>query len=187
MRLFNLLAIITVLCAMVSCGNDGSGDSKKITAPATSPTLTVPANPGTSTVTTNPATPNNIPANPAPIVTPTTNTASTPQTVPQGKGLNPPHGQPGHRCDISVGAPLDSKPTQIPSVNTTTPTVNTSTPTVATPTGINTQPAPAVVTAPGMNPPHGQPGHRCDIAVGAPLNSKPQAAASTVQQPPAKQ
>ena len=24
-------------------------------------------------------------------------------------------------------------------------------------------------TAPGMNPPHGQEGHRCDIAVGAPL------------------
>ena len=27
-------------------------------------------------------------------------------------------------------------------------------------------------TAPGMNPPHGQPNHRCDIPVGAPLNSK---------------
>ena len=26
-------------------------------------------------------------------------------------------------------------------------------------------------TAPGMNPPHGQPNHRCDIPVGAPLNS----------------
>jgi len=25
-------------------------------------------------------------------------------------------------------------------------------------------------TAPGMNPPHGQPGHRCDIAVGTPLS-----------------
>ncbi|MBK6446411.1 MAG: hypothetical protein IPF81_14280 [Bacteroidetes bacterium] len=24
-------------------------------------------------------------------------------------------------------------------------------------------------TAPGMNPPHGQPGHDCAIAVGAPL------------------
>src|SRR5688572_14008415 len=30
-------------------------------------------------------------------------------------------------------------------------------------------------TAPGMNPPHGQPGHRCEIAVGAPLNSAPAA------------
>ena len=27
-------------------------------------------------------------------------------------GLNPPHGQPGHRCEIPVGAPLDSKPAQ---------------------------------------------------------------------------
>ena len=25
-------------------------------------------------------------------------------------GLNPAHGAPGHRCDIAVGAPLDSKP-----------------------------------------------------------------------------
>ena len=24
-------------------------------------------------------------------------------------------------------------------------------------------------TPPGMNPPHGQEGHRCDVAVGAPL------------------
>jgi hypothetical protein len=26
--------------------------------------------------------------------------------------MNPSHGQPGHRCDIAVGAPLNSKPTQ---------------------------------------------------------------------------
>jgi hypothetical protein len=75
-------------------------------------------------------------------------------------GMNPPHGQPNHRCDIAVGASLDSppgtRPTQpIPSqlnvpAQTTTPS-----------------------TAPGMNPPHGQPNHRCDIAVGAPLDSPP--------------
>lgn len=29
--------------------------------------------------------------------------------------------------------------------------------------------APAGTTAPGMNPPHGQPGHRCEIPVGSPL------------------
>lgn len=33
--------------------------------------------------------------------------------------------------------------------------------------------APAGATAAGMNPPHGQPNHRCDISVGAPLDSKP--------------
>lgn len=64
-------------------------------------------------------------------------------------GMNPAHGQPGHRCDIPVGSPLNA-----PSAKATTPQ-----------------------TPPGMNPAHGQPGHRCDIAVGAPLNSKPTKAA----------
>jgi hypothetical protein len=32
-----------------------------------------------------------------------------------------------------------------------------------------------MATAPGMNPAHGQPGHRCDIPVGQPLNSQPAA------------
>lgn len=31
------------------------------------------------------------------------------------------------------------------------------------------QPVQSQRTAPGLNPPHGQAGHRCDIAVGAPL------------------
>lgn len=79
--------------------------------------------------------------------------------------LNPAHGLPGHRCDIAVGAPLNSKPVQasaLPSVINTAPaTVN-----------LNTQPLIQKVV-PGMNPSHGQPGHRCDISVGAPLNSKP--------------
>jgi hypothetical protein len=39
-----------------------------------------------------------------------------------------------------------------------------------------------------MNPPHGQPGHRCDIPVGQPLNSKPapaqQPAQNTIQVTP---
>jgi hypothetical protein len=91
---------------------------------------------------------------------------------PNTAGLNPAHGQPGHRCDISVGAPLNSKPA---AQN-------------ASPVAVNSSPAPAItavapavnqqVTAPGMNPPHGQPGHRCDISVGAPLNSKPAVAAT---------
>jgi hypothetical protein len=59
--------------------------------------------------------------------------------------LNPAHGQPGHRCDIAVGAPLNSAPATT-SVNTAAGTQK-------------------------LNPAHGQPGHRCDIAVGAPLNS----------------
>lgn len=82
--------------------------------------------------------------------------------------LNPAHGQPGHRCDIAVGAPLDSKPLQPAAASNAVPT----TVTPALPPAIVSQPDLQKVV-PGMNPPHGQPNHRCDIAVGAPLNSKP--------------
>ncbi|MEO7445472.1 MAG: hypothetical protein ABIT96_06575 [Ferruginibacter sp.] len=74
-------------------------------------------------------------------------------------GMNPVHGAPGHRCDIAVGAPLNSPKTSA-----------TSTVTQATPQPVSTTPTPdPIVTAPGMNPPHGQAGHDCSIAVGAPL------------------
>ena len=90
------------------------------------------------------------------------------QAQQENSKLNPPHGQPGHRCDISVGAPLNSKPAPNgaaqPTVVTTQQPAQNNT--------VVTQ-MPAQKTAPGMNPPHGEPGHRCDIAVGAPLNSKP--------------
>ncbi len=99
----------------------------------------------------------------------------TPATTTVAKGMNPAHGQPGHRCDIAVGAPLDSKPTTQPAVTTTQlPFVESD---QVKPTPIVTPVMPAktdpLVTAPGMNPPHGQPGHSCDISVGAPLNSAP--------------
>lgn len=72
--------------------------------------------------------------------------------------LNPAHGQPGHRCDIPVGAPLNgnagsSQATPAQSKNL-----------------IQNQPsATPVKVADGLNPPHGEPGHRCDIKVGDPL------------------
>lgn len=81
---------------------------------------------------------------------------------PGATGLNPAHGQPGHRCDIAVGAPLNSKPT---TPSTTTPTTTTSTASKPTPL------QPDTLFAKGLNPAHGQPGHRCDIAVGQPLNA----------------
>lgn len=102
-----------------------------------------------------------------------------PQQVqqPTKPGMNPPHGQPGHRCEIAVGAPLNSKPVQPTATSQpVTQPVTLNAPTQAPVTANNQQPP--VKTAPGMNPPHGQPGHRCDIAVGAPLNS-PKAATAT--------
>ncbi|WP_160137133.1 hypothetical protein [Chryseobacterium sp. c4a] len=107
-------------------------------------------------------------------------------------GMNPPHGQPGHRCDIPVGQPLNSQPSATPASQNISVGANNSIqidPSSAAPAKIavdnNAQP---VKTAPGMNPPHGQPGHRCDIPVGQPLNGKPapapQAAQNNIQVTP---
>jgi hypothetical protein len=95
------------------------------------------------------------------------------------KGMNPPHGQPGHRCDIAVGAPLNSPSgnnqakagsaitQQIDPSKFTTQTQNSQP--SATPAILSSDSAATTTTAPGMNPPHGQEGHQCGIAVGAPL------------------
>lgn len=91
--------------------------------------------------------------------------------------LNPPHGEPGHRCEIPVGAPLDSEPSSTPTEikidnsgtgNNTQSITPTFSNTASTPT-FSTQTQGKTATAPGMNPPHGEPGHDCAIPVGAPL------------------
>ena len=91
------------------------------------------------------------------------------QVAPTAPGMNPPHGQPNHRCDIAVGAPLNS-----PKAAATT-TAKPAAPVQQAPAqgqaSINQVDMASGTTAtkPGMNPPHGQEGHRCEIAVGAPL------------------
>ena len=76
---------------------------------------------------------------------------------------NPPHGEPGHRCEIAVGASLSTAPPAgTPAPAPGTPTIN-ATPMNIPPAGAPTQ------TPPGMNPPHGQPGHVCEVPVGSPL------------------
>ncbi|HKZ67099.1 MAG TPA: hypothetical protein VJ111_12110, partial [Chitinophagaceae bacterium] len=98
--------------------------------------------------------------------TASTSAVTTPAISP---GINPAHGQPGHRCDVAVGASIPK--TAAPATKTTSPAI--------TPVVQNTpviQPQAATTTnaaATGLNPAHGQPGHRCDIAVGKPLNSAP--------------
>ncbi len=123
-------------------------------------------------------------------------------STPKGEkpALNPAHGEPFHRCDIAVGAPLDGPATQqgdspikqstgpksffktVQSENATAATTQPGQPaqpspaatTTITPTASQAKPTtPAATTAntpkPKNNPAHGQPHHRCDIAVGAPL------------------
>lgn len=100
-------------------------------------------------------------------------TASTPvATVPAiTPGINPAHGQPGHRCDVAVGATIPKTAAPAKATTTNSPVIS--------PVSQNTpliQPqaaTPTTVAANGLNPAHGQPGHRCDIAVGKPLNSAP--------------
>jgi len=93
---------------------------------------------------------------------------STP--VPVAKGMNPAHGQPGHRCDIAVGAPLNS-PVATAKNTSVTPQITSQQSQTVTTSPANTATTPVVTTPTpeGMNPPHGQTNHRCDIAVGAPL------------------
>lgn len=85
--------------------------------------------------------------------------------------LNPEHGQPYHRCEIAVGAPLNSalQPNTapqmvVPQQNPVNSTINTN------PVPTFQVPAKATGTKPALNPAHGQPYHRCDLAVGAPLS-----------------
>lgn len=84
----------------------------------------------------------------------TTNTGGSTGDV----SLNPAHGQPGHRCEIPVGAPLNgSGDAKAAPIKMEMNKANTTTPTLAPTSGS------------GINPAHGQPGHRCDIKVGDPL------------------
>ncbi len=97
-------------------------------------------------------------------VAPQSNTVSVNQPQPTAPGMNPPHGQPNHRCDIPVGAPLNSKKAETTTVKSTDIQTSTTAP-IAAPQNN----AGSTSVAAGMNPEHGQPGHRCDIPVGAPL------------------
>lgn len=110
---------------------------------------------------------------------------AAPAAMATAPGMNPAHGQPGHRCDIPVGQPLNSQPAATPASQNISVGANN---TIQIDPGIAAQAkvamnnnAQPVKTAPGMNPPHGQPGHRCDIPVGQPLSSKPAAAAQPSQ------
>ncbi len=74
--------------------------------PATQQSVPPSAPQGTGTVPDGPANTQQVPASADPIPAPAP--AASP-VVPTGQNsgkINPPHGQPGHRCDISVGSAL---------------------------------------------------------------------------------
>jgi hypothetical protein len=91
--------------------------------------------------------------------------------------MNPPHGQPYHRCDIAVGSPLDAAPAKPATTVISTggaPTLENAArlnnPQVNNPTAPTVANANANATPPKLNPSHGQPFHKCEIPVGSPLN-----------------
>jgi hypothetical protein len=143
MKFIHFLFAVIFTLVIAACGNESADKT-----PATTPE----AAPASSTGTTPAA---------------TTNQTLTPLNTSGSVAMNPAHGQPGHRCDIPVGAPLDGS---LAPAGQTNPLLQTQTTPAKSPIEINQTPA---TTAEGMNPPHGQPNHRCDIAVGAPLNSPP--------------
>jgi hypothetical protein len=156
---------------------DEATSTDSIVAPVASTTAPVPTNSNGNSVMYNGQT-NSAGST---VVTPTSYTTTTAAPVATAKGMNPAHGQPGHRCDIAVGAPLNSPPGKAPNpVTTQKPPQPITTSTTITPEMMSkTNSAPAAVpstiaapTAPGMNPPHGQEGHVCSVAVGAPLPKK---------------
>ncbi len=108
-----------------------------------------------------------------------TNTAMTQNPQTNAVGMNPAHGAPGHRCDIAVGAPLSNAPATPAATTTQTTMPNASQTMQVTPQMMQNAAPAKTKTAPGMNPPHGEAGHKCEIAVGAPLNSAPAKVAST--------
>ena len=119
-------------------------------------------------------------------------TQATLPSTPTGVTLNPPHGQPGHRCDIPVGAPLPNDGNVVAQAQSQAHPVSQGDAMPVVSGGMpqqivqvqqpQTQQSYVGPKGEKLNPPHGQPGHRCDIPVGAPLNSKPAAQPAAPQQ-----
>ncbi|HRF24698.1 MAG TPA: hypothetical protein PLR98_11060, partial [Chitinophagaceae bacterium] len=95
--------VLSILIA--SCGSN-NGSKPAIETPTTNAqdSTAKPANDSTNTTTSDPGN----------VLPQTANVPAVP-TVTSAAGLNPEHGKPGHRCDIAVGAPLDSKPAAVTS------------------------------------------------------------------------
>ncbi|PIF43512.1 hypothetical protein CLU96_0421 [Chryseobacterium sp. 52] len=159
------LGVIAISLLAVSCNKDEKATYLKEEAGVQQPNVAVNAAPKASLMDQAGVQSN---SNPAPI------------TAPGIK--NPAHGQPGHRCDIPVGQPLNGAPAP-----QTAPGQNPNNAIKIDPNSMSPgkvmidNNGKQVKTAPGMNPPHGQPGHRCDIPVGQPLNSKPAPAPQPIQ------
>lgn len=173
MKSFLALTIVFALIGLISCGPAQQDSEQTEQLPVLLPTQeqavpdsTEPAQPSRGEV----AVPSSTEINQAEIM------------------LNPPHGQPYHRCDIRVGAPLNSAPADTPQTTNNQTETTISQPSASASDITNNPTAPTIENAmrigpsqsqstaavnsgskPRLNPAHGQPFHRCDIAVGSQL------------------
>jgi hypothetical protein len=99
---------------------------------------------------------------------------ASPLFADAGLARNPPHGKPGHRHDLGDGALL-------PTTKTSLQTPGTSLNPVAAAPSTQAQALDGASSV-ALNPAHGQPGHVCGIAVGAPLSSAPATNAASPKQ-----
>lgn len=157
MKLNSAILIAASVLSFVACSEKSQDNSAETaTVNDITPAATTPGTATASDLTT-------VQPADAPATGPVTTSAAPVSSSAPASGLNPAHGQPGHRCDIEVGAPLNSPATKPGAAATTT---------APSPISV-TQDMPAInsnaTVAPGTNPPHGQPGHDCAVAVGAPL------------------
>lgn len=104
MKSLSALFLAIALFAFVGCSEADKTNTGDAQTEATQTTAPAAQNP-----TVGPATDNSMPA-----AAPNTNTQTQPAAVGGDVALNPAHGQPNHRCDIAVGAPLNSAPAQQP-------------------------------------------------------------------------
>lgn len=143
---------LSLLITFASCTGQQEETTDTATPAATGAQATAPAGSPEPTTTVSPA--------PVEVQAPAAGTGAV-------SDPNPPHGQPGHRCEIPVGASLSGTPPssgpagQMPATQPITMPQMSAQPTAG-----------ASSTPPGMNPPHGQPGHDCAVPVGSPLPAK---------------
>jgi len=109
------------------------------------------------------------PAMTAPLTNVATDTTAVSSPMPGASttiALNPEHGLPGHRCEIAVGAPLNTPAAAQPTI-TTQPSVQQP----AAGPRIEQKVTPNTSKTARLNPAHGEPGHDCNIPVGEPLKN----------------
>lgn len=167
------LIILSLVIVSAFTGCESSEEETTTTVappPPPAAVVTAPVTNSADTLLVKPVNPN---ITQVPVQTPVTQVLPPLINMASAPKLNPAHGQPGHRCDISVGAPLlqGGAPTAAAAQAAPAPQqqpqpVQMIVPPPPPPVMRATTPA----TGKMVNPAHGQPGHRCDIAVGAPLN-----------------